>query len=56
MIEFVRALFPFDPALDAMQGALDSAGPDLWLPLLHLGGIVLVYGALARVAMRRFAG
>ena len=56
VIEFVRALFPFDPALDAMQGALDSAGPDLWLPLLHLGGIVLVYGALARVAMRRFAG
>ncbi len=28
-IEVVRALFPFDAALDAMQGALDSAGPDV---------------------------
>ncbi len=45
VIEVVRALFPFDPALDAMQGALDSAGPDLWLPLIHLGAIALAYGA-----------
>ncbi len=55
VIEFVRALFPFDPALDAMQGALDAAGPDLLLPLIHLAAIVLAYGVLARVALRRFA-
>ncbi len=54
-IEIARALFPFDPALDAMQGALDSAGPDVLVPLLHCAAIVVVYGALARLALRRFA-
>ena len=56
VIEVVRALFPFDPALDAMQGALDAAGPDIWLPLVHLAAIVAAYGLLARLALRRFAG
>ncbi len=55
VIEVVRALFPFDPALDAMNGALDSAGPSVGLPLVHLVAIVLAYGALARLALRRFA-
>ena len=55
VIEVVRALFPFDPALDAMNGALDSAGPSVGLPLLHLGAIALAYGVLARLALRRFA-
>jgi hypothetical protein len=54
-IEVVRALFPFSPALDAMQGALDSAGPDLPLPLLHLAAIAAAYGLAARIALRRFA-
>ena len=54
LIEIVRALFPFDPALDAMQGALDSAGPDMLLPLVHLAAIVAAYGLLARLALRRF--
>ena len=43
-IEIVRALFPFDPALDAMQGALDPGGPPLGLPLVHLAAIVAAYG------------
>jgi hypothetical protein len=54
-IEFVRALFPFDPALDALQGALDSAGPDLLLPMVHLTAVAVAYGVLARVALRRFS-
>lgn len=54
-IEIVRALFPFDPALDAMQGALDSAGPDVGAALIHCAAILLAYGALARLALRRFA-
>ena len=55
LIEFVRALFPFDPALAAIQGALDAQGPDLAVPLLHTLAIVVAYGALARLALRRFA-
>jgi hypothetical protein len=55
LIEIVRALFPFDPALDAMSGALDAAGPGLGVPLLHLAALTLAYGVLARLALRRFA-
>ena len=54
-IEVVRALFPFDPALDAMESALEAGGPDMIVALLHTGAIVAAYGVLARVALRRFA-
>jgi len=54
-IRIFRALFPFDPSLDAMTAALDSSAPGIGLPLLHLAGIVLAYTILARVALRRFA-
>jgi ABC-2 type transport system permease protein len=54
-IEVVRALFPFDPALDSIEGALDAEGPDLLAPLLHLVAIDAAYGLLARLALRRFS-
>jgi len=54
VIQVVRALFPFDPALDAMSAALDDAAPSIGLPLLHLAVITLAYGVLARLALRRF--
>jgi ABC-type transport system involved in cytochrome c biogenesis permease component len=54
-IKVIRAVFPFDAALDAMSGALDASGPALGLPLLHLAILVLVYGLLARLALRRLA-
>jgi hypothetical protein len=55
VIQVIRALFPFQPALSAMSGGLDAAGPGLGVPLLHLGAIVVAYGLLARVSLRRFA-
>lgn len=55
LIQVVTAAFPFAPALDAMQGALDAAGPSLLVPLLHLAALVAAYGVLARLALRRFA-
>ncbi len=55
LIEIVTAVFPFKPALEAMSGALDSAGPGLGGPLLHLAVLVAAYGLLARLALRRFA-
>ena len=54
VIEVVQAAFPFDPALNALEGALDPAGPGLALPLVHLALLTLAYGALARLALRRF--
>lgn len=55
LIEIVTALFPFKPALEAMSGALDSAGPGLGKPLLHLAVLIVAYVLLARLALRRFA-
>ncbi len=55
VIEVLRALFPFHPALDAISGGLDAAGPAIGAPLLHLAALVVAYGVLARLALRRFA-
>ncbi len=54
-IRVVTALFPFKPALQAMTAALDSAGPGIGGPLLHLAILVVAYGLIARLALRRFA-
>ncbi len=54
VIRAVSAAFPFKPALDALDAALNDAG-DLGGPLLHLAALALVFGALARVGLRRFA-
>lgn len=53
VVKVVSALFPFKPTLEAMTAALDSGG--IGLPLLHLLALALAYGALARLALRRFA-
>jgi hypothetical protein len=50
----VSAAFPFKPALDALDAALNDAG-DLGGPLLHLAGLTLAFGALGRLALQRFA-
>jgi ABC-2 type transport system permease protein len=55
LVEIVRAAFPFDPALDAISGALDASGPGLGIAVLHLAILVAAYTALARLALRRFA-
>ncbi len=54
-IELVTALFPFKPALQAMTGALDPAGPSIAAALGHLAILIVAYGLLARFALRRFS-
>ncbi len=54
-IRVLTALFPFKPALQAMTAALDSAGPGIAGPLLHLAILALAYSLIARFALRRFA-
>lgn len=54
-IRFVTALFPFRPALEALEAALDPAGPGIGEPLLHLAILLVAYTALARLALRRFS-
>jgi ABC-2 type transport system permease protein len=54
VIRVVSAAFPFKPSLDALDAALNDSG-DLGVPLLHLAGLFLAFGAISRVALRRFA-
>ena len=54
VIRAVSAAFPFKPALDALDAALNDAG-DIVGPLLHLAGLTLAFGALGRLALGRFA-
>ncbi|MDX6671776.1 MAG: type transport system permease protein [Solirubrobacteraceae bacterium] len=53
-VRVVSALFPFRPALDAMDSALNDTGQSLLGPLAHLAGLTLAFLAIARVALRRF--
>ncbi len=54
-IEVISALFPFKPALQAISAALDPGGPSIAAAVGHLAILAIAYGALARVALRRFA-
>ena len=53
-IQVVRALFPFEPALNALEGGLDAAGPGVGIAIIHLAAITGAYAVLARLALRRF--
>jgi hypothetical protein len=53
VIRVISALFPFKPALDALDAAI--SGGSFGLPLLHLAILAAVFGLLARVSLRRFA-
>jgi hypothetical protein len=52
-VNFVSGLFPFKPALRALDGAIN--GGELLVPLVHLLALALAYGIVARIALRRFA-
>jgi ABC-2 family transporter protein len=54
-IRIASALFPFKPSLEAIAAALDPVDSRIGPPLLHLAALAAAYGALARLALRRFA-
>jgi ABC-type multidrug transport system permease subunit len=53
-IRAISAIFPFKPALDALDAALNDVG-GLGGNLLHLAALTVAFGALGRLALRRFA-
>ncbi len=55
VIRVIATIFPFKPALQAITGALDPDGPSIAAALLHLGILIVAYGLLARLALRRFS-
>jgi ABC-2 type transport system permease protein len=53
-IQVVSALFPFKPALQAVDAAVNDSGPGLARPLLHLAALTVGFGVIARLSLRRF--
>jgi hypothetical protein len=55
IIRVASAIFPFKPALQAVNAGLNDADPGLAGPLAHLVALAIAYTAIARVGLRRFA-
>ena len=51
----ISFVFPFKPALQALDTAVDRASPSLGGSIAHLLVLALVFGALARLGLRRAA-
>ncbi len=55
VLAVIAFVFPFKAALEAVANAFSGASPGIGLPLAHLVGLAVVFGALARAALVRFA-
>jgi ABC-2 type transport system permease protein len=49
----ISFVFPFKASLQALDAAVNGASPAIGLSLLHLAGLTLLFGALARIGLRR---
>jgi ABC-type transport system involved in cytochrome c biogenesis permease component len=52
VIRVVSAIFPFKPALEALDAAINQSQPSLLEALGHLAALIAGFGALARVTLR----
>lgn len=55
VLDVIAFVFPFKAALQAVTNAFTGASPGIGLPLVHLAVLTVVFGALARLALLRFA-
>lgn len=53
VIRVVSFVFPYKAALQALDAAVNRSAPSLGISLVHLLALTLVFGALARVGLRR---
>lgn len=53
VISVISFLFPFRAALDALDTAINGASPALGGSLAHLALLAVLFGALARIGLRR---
>jgi len=54
VIRVISACFPFKPSLQAIDAAVNGASPGLGQALAHLAALIVVFGAAARLGLRRF--
>jgi hypothetical protein len=52
VLDVIAFVFPFKAALQAVTNAFTGASPAIGLPLVHLAVLSVVFGALARLALR----
>jgi ABC-type multidrug transport system permease subunit len=52
-IRAISLVFPFKASLQALDAAVNGASPSLGVSLTHLAVLTVVFGALARVGLRR---
>ncbi len=55
VIRAISAAFPFKPALQAVDAAVNGASPGIGPALAHLFALTVVFGGAARAGLRRFA-
>jgi ABC-2 type transport system permease protein len=53
VIGAISFVFPFKASLQALDAAVNSSAPSLAGSILHLAGLTLLFGVLARVGLRR---
>jgi ABC-type transport system involved in cytochrome c biogenesis permease component len=52
-IAAVSFVFPFKASLQALDAAVNRSSPSIGISLLHLAGLTILFGVLARVGLRR---
>ncbi|MGI8427984.1 MAG: ABC transporter permease [Solirubrobacteraceae bacterium] len=55
VLDAVAFAFPFKAGLQALSNAFSGVSPGIGWPLVHLAVLTLAFGALGRLALRRFA-
>jgi ABC-2 type transport system permease protein len=55
VLDVVAFVFPFRAALQALSNAFSGTAPGIGWPLVHLLGLTIAFGVLARLALKRFA-
>lgn len=53
VVQVISALFPFKPALQGLDAALNQADPGVLQAVAHLAALVVGWTAVARLALRR---
>ncbi len=53
VIGAVSFVFPYKAALQALDAAVNGASPGIGVSIVHLAGLTLLFGALARLGLRR---
>ena len=54
VVQAVSAIFPFKPALQALDAGLNNAEPGIGRPLAHLAGLAVAFGVIGRLGLKRF--